>query len=56
MRQIELIPEIKRLCGLREYNEAFILVTEIANVSLSIKVHLLCVEHQAISINDKVEK
>lgn len=46
MKQIELIPEIQRLCIAGHYDEAIKLTNQIEDEAIAIKAHLLCVEHE----------
>jgi len=46
MEQIELIPEIKRLCLEGRYDEAIVMTNDIKNKDIAIKAHLLCMEHE----------
>lgn len=46
MDQIELIPEIKRLCRAREYDRAIELTNEIENEEIAVRAHVLCIQHE----------
>lgn len=46
MKQIELIPEIKRLCVLCEFDKAIALTNKIQNKVIAIKAHILCIESE----------
>lgn len=46
LAQIELIPEIKRLCIAGQYDSAIRLTNEIENQVIAIKAHLLCMEYE----------
>ena len=46
MEQIELIPEIKRLCLEGRYDEAIVMTNDIKNKDIAIKARLLCMEHE----------
>lgn len=46
INQLELIPEIKRLCNCGKYDEAFILARQIEDAVIAVKAQLLCIEHE----------
>lgn len=46
VKQIDLIPEIKRLCRAGHYCSAIRLTSEIEDKGIAVKAHLLCIEHE----------
>lgn len=44
--QINIIEKINRLCQERKYDEAIALTNEIIDFEISVKAHLLCIEHE----------
>ena len=53
MNQLNLIPEIQRLCDRGEYDAAIELTNEIDNNEIAVKAHLLCMEHEQSRIKEK---
>jgi hypothetical protein len=53
MNQLDIIPEIKRLCGLRKYDEAISLTNRIDIPEIAVKAHLLCVESEKSWLESK---
>jgi len=55
--QLKIIPEIKRLCALREYDKAIELSNELMSVSkrIAVEAHLLIMEHEVGYLLKKIK-
>jgi hypothetical protein len=53
MEQIDLIPKIKELCSLSDYDAAIALCRKIEDHEISIKCELLCIESERIFLSKK---